>query len=94
MCRTFGCADGKGLCQLPTNLDTEFGESEWLSSHCPGDERAAGIRAYPLHLAREDAERHAELGRGSRHRVMAGDDQEPFGTLRRILPDEDPAKKG
>jgi len=71
------------------DLDTEFGERERLTPHCPRDERAAGVRADALHLAREDAECHAELGRGSRHGVVAGDDKEPFGALRGILTDED-----
>tara|TARA_B100000678_G_scaffold192503_2_gene161091 strand:+ start:2977 stop:3210 length:234 start_codon:yes stop_codon:yes gene_type:complete len=76
------------------DLDTEFCERERLSSYRPRDEWAAGILTDALHLVREDAERHAELDRGSRHRVATSDDEEPFGALRRILTDEDSAEQG
>ena len=71
--RTFGSADREDSRELALDLDTEFGERERLTSYCARDERPTGIRAEALHLAREDAERHAKLARGCCHRVVPWD---------------------
>lgn len=92
MYRTYGSADLEHSSQLVANLDAELSELKRLPPLSSRDQRTAGVDAKALHLGREDAERHADLVRGGRHRVVAGNKEEPFGALRGSLPHKAPTK--